>query len=94
MTAAVPPMDSPPLRTMTDMGMGRMENMPGMTLSDMRNMPGMGNMNMTGMTAPAAKEAAANNADKVDPKALAGQINVDNVALQPTERLSEAGTGL
>jgi CopA family copper-resistance protein len=38
MTAAVPPMDPFPMRTMADMGMG---NMKGMTMGDMKGMAGM-----------------------------------------------------
>lgn len=37
---------------------------------------------------------AAENADHVDPKLLMGQVTVDNVAMQPMDRLSEPGTGL
>ena len=37
---------------------------------------------------------AANNATGVDPRSLAGQVGVDNVAVQPMDRLGEPGTGL
>ena len=48
MTAAVPPMDPFPMRTMEDMGMG---NMKGMKMGDMKgmDMSGMAGMNMPGM---------------------------------------------
>jgi len=80
MTAAIPPMDPRPLRTMTDMGMGGMDHgsMSGM---DMRSMPGMDHAVMSGMSAsPEAKK-------------LKGEVGVDNVAETPTERLDRAGEG-
>ena len=43
--------------------------------------------------ATAAGSAAA-NADGVDPRSRMGQVNVDNVATQPMDRLGEPGTGL
>ena len=49
MSAAIPPMDPRPLRTMADMGMG---NMPGMNMGGTGNMPGMemeGTGGMSGM---------------------------------------------
>src|SRR6267143_450966 len=51
MTAAIPPMDPYPLRTMTDMGMGGMAQMKGMKMSGMSSdqMPGMKDMDMSGM---------------------------------------------
>jgi CopA family copper-resistance protein len=84
MTAAIPKMDPRPLRTMKDMGMGA-EHMHGGAPETMPAMPAMA-MAMTG--------TAAENADHVDPKMLMGQVNVDNVAMQPIDRLSEPGTGL
>src|SRR5260370_15728712 len=50
MTAAIPPMDPFPLRTMADMGMGRMAQMKGMKMSGMSSdqMPGMKDMQMNG----------------------------------------------
>jgi CopA family copper-resistance protein len=80
MTAAIPPMDPRPLRTMTDMGMGGMEHgsMPGMNHAAM---PGMDHGSMPGMEAsPEAKR-------------LEGSVGVDNVAMMPTERLNRAGEG-
>ena len=56
-------------------------------------MPGMDHAAM-GHGAAVTVSAAAINADGVDPKSLAGQINVDNVAMQPINRLGEPGTGL
>jgi CopA family copper-resistance protein len=83
MTAMVPPMDPRPLRTMRDMGMGA-EHMHG------------GAAPMAPKMAMAAEMmgSTANNADHVNPMSLADNINVDNMAMQPTSRLSEPGTGL
>ena len=48
-----------------------------------------------GQTMPAAMLGTAqNNASGVDPRTLMGQVNVDNVATQPMDRLGEPGTGL
>jgi CopA family copper-resistance protein len=107
MTAAIPALDPRPLRTMKDMGMGA-EHMHGGAAPAMPPMAAMTGMEhaehgaaaMTGMAAMGSMGAmgavgtAANNADKVDPKTLMGQINVDNVAMQPIDRLGEPGTGL
>jgi CopA family copper-resistance protein len=78
MTAAVPPMDARPLRTMVDMGMD---------LSD----TGMSDMDMAHMD---MRSSAATNADGVDAITLKGSIDVDNVAMRPRNRLGEAGDGL
>jgi CopA family copper-resistance protein len=78
MTAAVPPMDARPLRTMADMGMD---------LSD----TGMSDMDMAHMD---MRSSAATNADGVDAITLKGGIDVDNVAMRPRNRLGEAGDGL
>ncbi len=99
MTAAIPPMDPRPLRTMADMGMGNMAGMdhamPGMDHGAMDK----GAMDMSGMDhgdmamAP-AKAPLIINADGVDPKTMKGKPFVDNVAMEPRNRLAEAGTGL
>ncbi len=87
MRANIPAMDPRPLRTMADMGMGAMHTMAGMDHAAM----GHTAAEMAAMGAVGTREA---NADGVDPKTLAGQINVDNVAVQPINRLGEPGTGL
>jgi CopA family copper-resistance protein len=46
------------------------------------------------MASTAAAGSAAVNASGVDPRTLMGQVNVDNVATQPMNRMSEPGTGL
>src|SRR5262249_49959127 len=48
----------------------------------------------SGGLSPALAGTAAENADHVDPNNLTGQIHVDNVAVQPIDRLREPGTGL
>jgi CopA family copper-resistance protein len=87
MAAAVPPLDPRPLRTMADMGMASMAAMPGM---DMSHMAGM---DMSRMSAPAAADRRS-TADGIDPQSLRGQVEVDNMAVLPTDRLAEPGTGL
>jgi len=80
--------------------------MPGMPQQDMSGMdhskmPGMSH-DMNGMDqgkmpgAPAAQQASipTSNADGVDPKSLEGKPSVDNVAMEPRNRLAEAGDGL
>ena len=87
MSAAIPPMSPRPMRSMADMGMGMMHDMPGMDHAAMGHvMPGTAEMVAVG--------SAAANADGIDPRTLYGQINVDNVAVQPINRLGEPGTGL
>jgi CopA family copper-resistance protein len=88
MTATVPPLDPPPLRSMADMGMDH-GTMPGM---DHGAMGGMDHAAM-GHVMP-AQQIPTTNADGVDPQSLKGQPNVDNVATAPKDRLGEAGTGL
>ena len=80
MAAPIPPMDPRPLRTMTDMGMGRMQHgsMSGM---DHGAMPGMNHGPMAGMEM------------SPDASRLQGSVGVDNVAEMPTERLDRAGEG-
>lgn len=47
-----------------------------------------------GMAAMGAIGTTANNADGIDPRTLMGQRFVDNMAMQPLNRLGEPGTGL
>jgi CopA family copper-resistance protein len=134
MTAAIPPMDRPALRTMADMGMGSMAGMSGMDMSvehakskpsgmsmlmsggkkggDMSDMSGMDmskeqgapgkkqDGSMEGMSGKDMSDAKtkpsipASNASGVDARSLRGTPDVDNVAIEPTGRLNEAGTGL
>ena len=66
---------------------------------DMAGMEGMdhGTMDMTATpaaTAIAPSRTPARNADGIDPAKLRGQPGVDNVAMQPQNRLAEAGDGL
>jgi CopA family copper-resistance protein len=65
-----------------DAGMGAMKGM---------NTPGM---NMAGMDHGMSSATPVTNASGVEAKNLAGQPQVDNVAMMPMDRQGEAGTGL
>jgi len=56
------------------------------------DMPGMGNM--AGMDHGMSSAVPTANASGVDPKTLTGRPQVDNVAMMPMDRQTEAGTGL
>ena len=56
------------------------------------DMPGMGNM--AGMDHGMSSAVPTVNASGIDPKTLTGQPQVDNVAIMPMDRQTEAGTGL
>jgi CopA family copper-resistance protein len=100
MTAAIPPMDPRPMRTMTDMGMehgamGEMQmdhgSMPGQIPEmSQRSSGGMqmehGSMGRNSMPAGEMAEPAA-------PAKLEGSVGVDNVAMMATERLNAPGEG-
>lgn len=61
-------------------------------MSDMTNMAGM---KLGGNSMPAQQPALRmTDASGVDPKSMAGDPSVDNVAMQPRDRLDEAGDGL
>jgi CopA family copper-resistance protein len=95
MTAAIPPMDPRPQRTMVDMGMAM--EMGGTKGMDMASMPGMSMADMPGTSVKPAHDPAdtkANNADRVDPASLRGSPFVDNVTQAPHDRLGEPGDGL
>lgn len=84
MAGVVPQMDKRPLRTMADMGMAGMDHgsMSGM---DHSKMPGMGDdMKM--------EQAGGNMRDSS--RKLTTDVEVDNVAMMPQDRLGEAGDGL
>jgi CopA family copper-resistance protein len=101
MTAAVPPMDPRPLRTMVDMGMGHMSGMDmkkqslpadsaaesSMSGMDMGDMSSMHKSPMPGMQ---GETQTANSS----PRKLRLSPEVDNIAEMPTERLFTAGEGL
>jgi CopA family copper-resistance protein len=98
LSAAIPPMDAVPLRTMTDMGMGSMEGMSGMDMSKMSPAE-MERHNTMGQDRPAMTGGAASgiptsNADGVDVASLKGKPSVDNIAMDPKNRLGEPGDGL
>ena len=103
MTAAIPPMDPRPMRTMTDMGMGGMDHgsMSGMQM-DQGSMPGMKHETMPGMNHGSMQGMAMDHGSMADmsaletspeAKKLQGSVGVDNVAMKPTERLQSAGEG-
>ncbi|MBA3811750.1 MAG: copper resistance system multicopper oxidase [Caulobacteraceae bacterium] len=85
MSAAVPPMDPRPMRTMTDMGMDGMGAMAGMEGMDAGAMA---------MATGSAEAPVVVNADGVDPESLEGQPMVDNVAMKTQSRQDQAGDGL
>jgi CopA family copper-resistance protein len=94
MTAAVPPMDPRPLRTMTDMGMGGMDHgsMTGMPMNhgSMQGMP-MNHGSMPGVHMDHGSMSGMQMSPEA--KQLEGRVGVDNVAMMPTERLNRAGEG-
>jgi CopA family copper-resistance protein len=94
MAAPIPAMDPRPMRTMADMGMGSMQQgamsgmdhaaMPGMNHGAMQGMQ-MDHRSMSGMSAMEASPEA---------KKIRRSVEVDNVAMMPTERLQSAGEGI
>jgi FtsP/CotA-like multicopper oxidase with cupredoxin domain len=54
----------------------------------------MSHMDMAGMNMDQSSGIPATNASGVDPRTLAGDPMVDNLAMAPQSRLDEAGTGL
>jgi CopA family copper-resistance protein len=80
MSAAVPPMDPRPQRTMADMGMG---NMKGMKAGDMPGMD-MGGMDMSGMDGMPAKDMppSGNSADQ------SGMAGMDMGSTTPSNNMS------
>jgi CopA family copper-resistance protein len=99
MSGPIPPEDPRPTRTMADMGMCdmsgmKMDGMQGMPGMDHGTMPGMDHATMPGMGEASGAKPPVVNADGVDPKTLAGNPEVQSVAMAPRNRLSEAGDGL
>ncbi len=118
MTAEVPALDPPPLRTMADMGMShaamghgsadhggathgaapKEAQGPGGSPHGAMNHGSMDHSKMDhgamGHALPAPASIPTTNADGIDPRSLRGHPNVDNVAMEPKDRLGEAGTGL
>jgi CopA family copper-resistance protein len=87
----VPPLDPRPLRSMADMGMGDMG------MGDMGGMPGMDHGAMPGMdhgAMPGMGNAGGGMAMGGDSRTLKESVEVDNVAMMPSDRQSEAGGGL
>ena len=87
-------------KTAPDGAMGgmNMASMPGMDMStpakpqaSMATMPGM---DMSPHAPARAAAPAVVNADQIDPARLQGAVNVDNVAMDPQDRLATPGDGL
>ncbi|MGE0770025.1 MAG: copper resistance system multicopper oxidase [Hyphomicrobiaceae bacterium] len=105
MNAVVPPMDPRPMRTMADMGMAHGAaggrgggSAPGMNHGASGATPQDRGIHsgMPGMSAPMPGQGGMANMAAQDAAAarLAGRVGVDNVAMAPKSRLSEAGDGL
>ena len=110
MQGEVPPLDPRPLRTMADMGMGDMGSMkmdhgsmPGMqhsggsTQGTMLPMPGMDHNMMPGMdhSMMSGMSGMAHGAMEMPPSGTPKEgVEVDNVAMMPSDRLSDPGGGL
>ncbi|TAK99126.1 MAG: copper resistance system multicopper oxidase [Rhodospirillaceae bacterium] len=91
LSAAAPPLDVPALRSMADMGMSMAEMVKnGMDMSAMD----MSAMDMSEMDQGHVPARPAENASGVDPGTLKGRTSVDNVAVETSNRLGEAGNGL
>lgn len=80
-------------QTMPSAGMSGMDHskMPGMSQQGMSDMD---HSKMSGAVPAASNNIPTSNADGVDPKSLSGKPSVDNVAMEPKNRLAEAGDGL
>jgi CopA family copper-resistance protein len=103
MTAPVPPLDPRPMRTMADMGMdhgamrgmqmgaGGMHDMP----MDHGSMPGMemDHGSMPGMKTDHGTSATPGLAGTIGGPEITHDVEVDNVATMPQERLDTAGEG-
>ncbi|MGE0372943.1 MAG: copper resistance system multicopper oxidase [Gammaproteobacteria bacterium] len=108
MAGVVPPLDPRPLRSMADMGMAGMDhgsmggmsmgqgNMAGMSHGATSDaMPGMDHGSMGSMTTGGSPSTAHGKMAASGTKApLTSGVEVDNVAMMPQDRLSEAGAGL
>jgi CopA family copper-resistance protein len=107
MSGEVPPLDPRPLRIMADMGMGDMSgmnmdhsSMQGMqqgSMSGMPPMPGMDHGAMPGMShgsTPGTGSMSGGMATAGNDGAPIEGVEVDNVAMMPMDRQSEAGIGL
>jgi CopA family copper-resistance protein len=80
---------------MSQQGMAGMDHAK-MTGMSQQGMAGMDHAKMTGMTQQGMTGGSipTSNADGVDPKSLSDKYSVDNVAMEPKNRLAEAGDGL
>lgn len=87
MTAAVPPMEPFPMRTMADMGMG---NMKGMKMGDMKgmDMSNMAGMDMPGMTTTKKKDMPESSKPAAASHNMAG-MNMDHSGMRGMEMGSD-----
>jgi len=90
MTAAVPPMDPFPMRTMADMGMG---NMKGMKMGDMKGVgrSGMAGMDLPGTTGTYKKGMPKSSKTDAASQNMAG-MSMDNSDMPGMKMGSESGT--
>jgi CopA family copper-resistance protein len=90
MTAAVPPMDPVPMRTMADMGMA---NMKGMKMGDMKgmDMSGMAGMDMPGMAGMHKKDMPESSIPAAANQNMAG-MNMDHSDMAGMEMGSNIAT--
>src|SRR4051794_7956038 len=99
MSALIPLLDPRPIRSMADMGMAGMDHG---SMGDMTTDHGQPPKSAAGMDHAAMGHASmAESTPKDSGMAMSGEtgtlrrgVEVDNVAMMPQERLSEAGTGL
>jgi CopA family copper-resistance protein len=87
MTAAVPPMDPRPMRTMVDMGMGKMAGM---------KMGGMAGMNMSGVDGMKGKDFPASSKNAAASKRMTGSADEDKqgMAGMKMDKQSMAGMNM
>ncbi|MFT9092617.1 MAG: copper resistance system multicopper oxidase, partial [Gluconacetobacter sp.] len=103
MAGVIPPMDPRPVRTMIDMGMGNMkpgESMKDMDMSGMAgsggtsNMGNMGGMDMAHGAMPAMGDMSKPAMEVDDPGPPPLNVENQNVAMMPVDRLGSPGDGL
>ncbi|AXY22478.1 Copper resistance protein A precursor [Komagataeibacter saccharivorans] len=95
MRGTVPPMDPRPVRTMIDMGMGDMKpggSMKGMDMSDMKKDDDMADMDGMDMSSMDHMNAPHMEVDDPGPPPL--NVENQNVARMPADRLASPGDGL
>ncbi|MCE2574241.1 copper resistance system multicopper oxidase [Komagataeibacter sp. FNDCR2] len=97
MAGPIPPMDPRPVRTMVDMGMGNMkpgESMKGMDMSDMKPDDDMAGMDMKDMDMSHMSSMDHPPMEVDDPGPPPLNVENQNVAKMPVDRLGSPGDGL